>query len=244
MPAPGLSREVTLLQVSDLHSEEFGEEQARLTDLIGEMRFDAIVVGGDLVASPEADRAPARELLNLLTRHSRTIVFSQGNHDPETLLDEIAAPGTEWLEQMTAPVRVAPDAGDVLIATPRSASTAGPADCLILVAHDVMTADDVASQEALPAPTRLYLFGHTHGGQIRLPPIGALWAPEPCPLEPHGHTMLGGFFPDLRGYYVRGLYETPDGAYVHVSPGLGTHRVRVRLFDRAQITIVRLVPAE
>lgn len=244
VPASGLTSEVTILHVSDLHSEEFGQEQEQIADLLGEKQFDAIVVNGDLVASFEADRTPARQLLDVLARHSETIVFSQGNHDPDSLLDEIGATGATWLEQMTEPVALAPGAGDVHITTPGAASAAQPADCLVLVSHDVMIAEDIASQDSLPTPSRLYLFGHTHGGQIRLPLIGAIWAPDPCPLAPHTHSPLAGFLPDLRGYYVRGLYETPDGAYVHVSPGLGTHRLHVRLFDRAELTIVRLVPTD
>ena len=245
VPVSGLSREVTILHVSDLHSEVFGERQALISDLLGEQRFDAIVVNGDLVASFEADPAPAEQLLEVLAPHSDTLVFSRGNHDPESLLEEIGASDAAWLNETTDTVAVAPDAGSVLIATPTTAEAIPRAtDCLVLVSHDTMTAQDIATQDALPADVRLYLFGHTHGGQIRLPLIGAIWAPEPCPLAPHGHTLLGGFLPDLRGRYVRGVYDTPDGAYVHVSPGLGTHRLRVRLFDRAELTIVRLVPTE
>jgi len=241
---PGLTREVTVLHVSDLHGESFGEEQALIADLLGETQFDVIVVNGDLVASFEADPAPALALLDVLDRHSETILFSRGNHDPDAFVAEVTSRGITSLLEASAATTIAPDAGTVLATTPSQAQAAAPADCLVLVSHDPMTAADIASQDSLPAPTRLYLFGHTHGGQVRLPFIGAIWAPEPCPLAAHTHTLSGGLFPDLRGYYVRGLYRTPDGAYVHVSPGLGTHRVHLRLFNRAEVTMVHLVPAE
>lgn len=76
----------------------------------------------------------------------------------------------------------------------------------------------------------LVLSGHTHGGQIRLPGIGALVSN--CGLDRS---------------QARGLTRRPtaDGpAWLHVSPGLGTSPYApIRLGCRPEATLLGLVPA-
>ncbi len=67
----------------------------------------------------------------------------------------------------------------------------------------------------------LVLAGHSHGGQVRLPIINALYAPQ-----------------DI-GYYDRGYYETPNGP-LYANPGIGTWFVPVRFRCRSEITVVTL----
>jgi len=86
---------------------------------------------------------------------------------------------------------------------------------------DAFTADGVG----------LTLSGHTHGGQIRLPLIGALV------------TNCG-----LDRSRVRGLSRHEAGgrsSWLHVSPGLGTSPFApVRLGCRPEATLLTLVPAD
>jgi predicted MPP superfamily phosphohydrolase len=65
----------------------------------------------------------------------------------------------------------------------------------------------------------LVLAGHTHGGQIRLPFIGAL-------ITPYG----------TNGYDM-GIYEVNE-SLLHVSPGIGTLRPNVRFFCRPEVTLI------
>lgn len=67
----------------------------------------------------------------------------------------------------------------------------------------------------------LILAGHSHGGQIRLPFVGALVLP-----------------PEV-GRYERGLYETPAGN-LYVNVGVGTYILPMRLFCRPEITEILL----
>jgi predicted MPP superfamily phosphohydrolase len=67
----------------------------------------------------------------------------------------------------------------------------------------------------------LALAGHSHGGQVRLPIINALYAPQ-----------------DI-GRYDRGYYETPNGP-LYVNPGIGTWLVPLRFLCRPEITVVAL----
>jgi predicted MPP superfamily phosphohydrolase len=73
----------------------------------------------------------------------------------------------------------------------------------------------------------LVLAGHTHGGQIRLPIIGALVTNCSIPTR-----------------MARGLFRIGPG-YLHVSPGLGTSKYApFRLFCRPEATLLELTPRD
>ncbi len=69
----------------------------------------------------------------------------------------------------------------------------------------------------------LILSGHAHGGQIRLPFIGGLYAPNQ------------GWFPK----YTKGLYKDNNSIMI-VSAGLGNSIAPVRIFDPFEIVTLKL----
>ena len=69
----------------------------------------------------------------------------------------------------------------------------------------------------------LVLSGHAHGGQVRLPFIGGLVAPNQ------------GIFPT----YTAGLYEKQNTSMV-VSRGLGNSIIPQRIFNRPELVVVQL----
>jgi hypothetical protein len=73
---------------------------------------------------------------------------------------------------------------------------------------------------------QLILAGHTHGGQIRLPILGA--------LVRHNH---------VGGGYVSGRLDKPGGPVLITSRGLGTSELPVRFMARPEIIRVRLKAA-
>lgn len=71
----------------------------------------------------------------------------------------------------------------------------------------------------------LVVAGHTHGGQVRLPLVGALVTNSPIPRS-----------------MARGLFRLGPG-FLHVSPGLGTSKYApFRLFCRPEATLLELRP--
>ena len=79
----------------------------------------------------------------------------------------------------------------------------------------------------------LSLCGDTHGGEIRLPFIGAV-------------INRGIWFPEIRKDIenidvkcVKGLYKRND-SYLFVSSGLGSYPIGVRLFNRPEIAVIKL----
>ena len=92
----------------------------------------------------------------------------------------------------------------------------------LLIAHRPELAERYA-QEGFD----LALCGHTHGGQIRLPFIGALWAPNQ------------GFLPR----YSKGLYQLNNAEHslqMIVSSGLGCSLIPIRINNRPEISLITL----
>ena len=69
----------------------------------------------------------------------------------------------------------------------------------------------------------LQLSGHSHGGQVRLPLVGA-------PIRPY-----------LGEKYVSGLYSLEGGLQLYTNRGLGLIRPPVRLNCRPEITLITLI---
>lgn len=71
----------------------------------------------------------------------------------------------------------------------------------------------------------LILSGHTHGGQIRLPLIGAVVAPGQ------------GFFPE----YDKGIFRIND-TILYIDSGLGNSAAPIRAFNPVQISNIIIEP--
>jgi uncharacterized protein len=89
---------------------------------------------------------------------------------------------------------------------------------VILMVHE----PDYARMAAAEPRVRVQLSGHTHGGQVRLPLLGA-------PILP----KLGHIYP-------AGRYAVGEGLTLFVSRGTGTGMVVVRLNCRPEIAIITL----
>ncbi|HUS14675.1 MAG TPA: hypothetical protein VM536_06605, partial [Chloroflexia bacterium] len=85
------------------------------------------------------------------------------------------------------------------------AAAQGQPDLRILLYHT----PDLAPQAAA-AGVDLYLCGHTHGGQVRLPGLGAL--------------LTGSRFGQR---YVLGLNRLPSGGSIHTTRGTGCEGLRL-----------------
>jgi len=88
----------------------------------------------------------------------------------------------------------------------------------ILLSHRPEFFEDYMSQNI-----DLTLTGHTHGGQVRLPVIGAFYAPNQ------------GLLPK----YNKGLYEK-NGKYMIISSGIGTTGLPLRTFNKPELVIIKL----
>jgi predicted MPP superfamily phosphohydrolase len=114
-----------------------------------------------------------------------------------------------WLAGVDDVLEGKPD----LDATLRSVPSGEP---VILLVHEPDFADEAARR-----PIDLQLSGHSHGGQVWLPGIGAPWLPP------------------LGREYPRGLRRVGNLS-LYTNIGLGTIRLPIRLNCPPEITVLRL----
>lgn len=232
LPAP--FEEFTILHLSDLHGARFGPGQGDLGKLLRGQKIDLAVFTGDLVSKGKpAEVAAAGELLAEMTRWAPTYLIS-GNWDRLHFADVneiVRGSGAVllanqairiekdnaglWLVGIDIPFREEVDLETVL------AQVKSPGEPLLLLVH---SPDIPLVNRAAEKGVAVILAGHTHGGQIRLPGIGALLVPgQPFPPR-----------------YVAGLY-TVGKAKLYVNRGLGTSVIPVRLLVRPEVALIRLV---
>ncbi|WP_442601371.1 metallophosphoesterase [Paenibacillus sp. KN14-4R] len=96
-----------------------------------------------------------------------------------------------------------------------------PNECTILLSHESSVAD-----QAVHYPIDLMLSGHSHGGQVRLPLIGAVFTPEMGDKYVMGHYMLDR------------IPSSP--LHVYTNRGIGTTHLPIRFLCRPEITLLTL----
>jgi hypothetical protein len=219
---------LTILHLSDLHSKEFGRDQARLATMLGALDFDIAVLTGDFIDAVKQVKQPALEVAAALRGKPAFYVF--GNHDMRPECDstaELRALGVQVLRDQAAYVAVRGERVWVL-GVDCAYSTARGFDgvlrqveagqTILLLAH----APGVFEQ-AMATGVDVVFAGHTHGGQIRLPFVGAIYAPGQ------------GLFPKQSW----GLYRSGRTTMI-VNAGLGESIVPFRFHCRPEVVLVTL----
>ena len=93
---------------------------------------------------------------------------------------------------------------------------------VILMAHE----PDYANHVVRHGGVDLMLSGHTHGGQVRLPLVGAIYTPP------------------LGREYVEGHFTLKNGLQLYVNRGIGTVGVPFRVLCRPELTMLTLKSAQ
>lgn len=252
VPVPGLARPVDVLQVTDLGALSFGPHQSDLAELIGSRRFDAVVFTGDIGSiNRRTNLAPVWDLAALAKAHSSRVWYLPGNHDMALVGAGLSARGVPTLPENGAVPVTEEDtqSQDVALVYGRSADTIRAAashgrKLLIVASHTPPDANRLAAGASLGSGVHLFIAGHTHGGQIRLPLVGAIQAPLSWGHEQRAPAVGNEitWWPELKGRMVDGMYVR-DGQTVFVSRGLesiaGGYR---RFLDRAEIVVYHFVP--
>jgi predicted MPP superfamily phosphohydrolase len=239
----------TIAQLSDFHFEEiFSVVPIRKAiKAVNDLRPDLIVLTGDFVTVPmledflskksadvyrgkEAVRTapPCAQLLSEL--RARLGVFAiLGNHDVASVPDFITGclenHGIRVLRNTSLPIEQGKArfwlAGidDVMQGVPdlsRTLASIPKEETVVLLSHEPDFADEAALH-----PIDLQLSGHSHGGQIWLPIIGAPWLPPYAQKYPRGKYQVGGLT-------------------LYTNIGLGTIRVPMRLNCTPEVTLFTL----
>ena len=230
---------IRILHAGDIHLERLSVREAQLLELAETTQPDLILLTGDYVnlsnnVDPET-HAQVRRLLGQL--HARYGVFAVLGTPPVDL--HVAIP--PLFDGL--PARLLRDEAVAVTLSRGRCLTLLGLDCHHDITRDTATLDRVLAgapdagprvllyhspELMLAAAERgidLYLCGHTHGGQVRLPLIGPLLTA----------SQLGRRF--VMGHYTRGR------THLYVTRGIGFEGLaapRVRLFCPPEVTLVTL----
>lgn len=221
-----------IVQLTDIHHSRLVslKEVRRVVALANAAQPDVIVLTGDYISSHRKYIAPCAEALSEL-RAPEGVWAVFGNHDHHTggplIADAFRRHKINVINNANTILRRGPDVlpwagvddwtwnAHDWRRTLRGLSRRGPA---VLLAHQPQTLD-------LPeaANFSLIISGHTHGGQIYLPFIGA-------------PARMIKSLPYLRGHYQRSQTQ------LYVSRGTGVIGVPMRIGARPEIAVLRLRP--
>lgn len=219
-----------IMHLSDLHL--YG--QSSLSDKIiaqaSELNPDLIALTGDSANTPQGVIAACQLLETLASRWPTYVVLGNSEHrlrDTDSLITQFRATGAKVLINETAPVtrqetRLCRIVGVDDPHTERDDLSAALAqvpedEFVIVIAHS----PDIALRSGIER-VDLVLCGHTHGGQILFPGLGALYA----------RSRLGRRF-------ASGLHQV-SGTTVFINRGLGTAKFTIRLGCPPQIAVLIL----
>ncbi len=216
-----------IVHLTDLHNKDFDGE---LEALVAAQNPDIIVITGDWMGMLDEDLFPAKRQATALVDIA-PVYFVAGNHEYyttrwEELKAHLQSAGVTILQNETVDWRIGEEAVQLVgvfgpdfngVPDPYFASLVRE-DAFSVVLHH----HPEYYERAVDYHVDLMFSGHTHGGQIRLPFIGALFAPDQR------------WFPT----YDVGRFDT-DGTTMIVSQGLG-ESVYMRILTPPEIVTVTL----
>lgn len=231
-----------IAHVSDLHNAEFGKGNKKLLQAIAENAPNIIAITGDLVDSRRTDTGVALDFVREAGKIA-PVYYAAGNHEARlsqygAFANDMRALGVTVLEDEA--VRLEFGGASVVIAgladpdfTVKNGSDGEVAAAVrqklseivnpengytILLSHRPELFETYAA-----CGVDLVLCGHAHGGQVRLPWIGGVVAPNQ------------GLFPK----YDAGLY-TSENTNMVVSRGLGNSMIPLRINNRPELVVIEL----
>lgn len=230
----------TILQIADLHIAHWSGVEKRMEEIVRGLDFDLLALTGDNAVSSKGARLLRAFLERANPNRETYAVYGNTEHKGRAgrrRREDLDWPGLRVL--VNEHVLIERDGDRIVLAGvddpfTRHDDLAGalagaPLGAFkVLLAHAPSTAGD-----ALQAGVDLVLSGHTHGGQIRFPIVGALYSH----LRKHKRLVQGLFEgPQL----ARILGEDPGGMRVFVSRGVGISNLPARFLCPPEIALLTL----
>ena len=234
-----------IVQISDLHNKVFGKEQDKLLEKVANISPDIIVVTGDIVDRRRYNLENAMYFVNEALKIA-PIYYVSGNHEAWSgkyyeVKERLIKAGVYVIEDEMIEIKKENSIINILgLSDPafitssysEETDTSKMKEYLkswssvkgfnVLLSHRPELFDLYSSSNI-----DIVFSGHAHGGQIRIPFIGGIIAPNQ------------GFFPK----YTDGSYNS-NQTTMFVSRGLGNSLFPVRIFNRPEIISVTLKVSE
>ena len=227
-----------IVQLSDLHIHHISRAYCTAIDVIRRERPDLVVITGDLVDHPEQTSACLAFLSDLRAAAGVPMVVVPGNWDHRAFPTKQSIAAWHKRIQAETGTRVLANQnvvlhwhGDYMWLVGTDDPYFGHADLdasfrgvpdnafALVLTHAPEAFEELAQRPAV----RLVLAGHTHGGQVRLPFIGALRVP----------SRYGTRF-------ARGLFKLGD-TFFYVNAGMGMSHLPIRFLCRPELTVLTLI---
>mgnify|MGYP003190631019 FL=1 len=230
--------------ITDLHNKEYGEKNADLAELVKEQNPDFIAVCGDMVNRGDSNTTKMKDVLKKLADIAPTYCCL-GNHERDNAAEfgtdfksEIDSTGAVLLDDEY--IKFTKNGKSVLIGgmsdypyyefyTPEDDvpsrtlweefAEKAKDNFTILLHHQ----PEYIAEDAKKTDIDLIVCGHTHGGQIQLPFIGGVIAPNQ------------GLFPK----YDKGEFDL-DGTKMIVCAGLSNHVFIPRINNQVEIGVINI----
>ncbi len=214
----------TIVHLSDLHGKNY---KGRCVTLVSSLNPDVIVITGDLIDKNDKNLDDTEEFVERIVSLAK-VYFVTGNHENlsslyPSLLEIFNKYGVTVLNNEQQAIFIG---SENITIYGYSDSEYDIYTDVVLDKNDfnlVLCHKPYAPELFNTIGADLVLCGHAHGGQIRLPLIGGLIAPDQ------------GLFPE----YSEGMHDFSNTSVV-ISRGLGNSIFPIRLFNRPEIVVVTL----
>lgn len=241
---------IKVLQLTDLHNSEFGENNQELIDRIASQSPDLILLTGDLLNSGEFVTEIAANLISSLCQIA-PVYLSFGNHEIEyrdnfnrDIAQLYQSAGATVLNYEYKdiiingqPLRIGGIYGYCLPDKYLETGEADPGECKFLWEFENTDRYKILLSHLPIAWLKndgleewdidCVFSGHLHGGQVILPGIGGVYAPDM------------GWFPGQ----LKGIFDSEDGKrHLVLSSGLGNTELVPRFNNIPEIVCVELMP--
>lgn len=221
-----ITEDINIVQITDFHDNNHINKE-KLIKEIGKIQPDLIFLTGDIIDANTENIVPTLNLIEELTNITNRIYFVWGNHENRNELGSefvksIEKIGVNVLNNENVNVKINSDEINICGVEfyldrddyENAMQEIDSGKYTILLSH---------SPNRPLYYTRgvedLIVSGHTHGGQFRLPIIGAIVVPGQ------------GYFPK----YDKGLYSLENG-FLYIDSGLGNSVLPIRFLNRVQIS--------
>ncbi|MFC5615244.1 metallophosphoesterase [Metabacillus niabensis] len=231
-----------IVQLSDLHSKSFGNNQSDLVKKVKKIEPDLIVFTGDLIDSDRYEEKPSLILMERLVQIA-PVYYVTGNHEWwsgkfNTLEEKLKSIGVQVMRNTAKEIAIGTEKIQLIgIDDPANVdeSYVEGAKMEENITNSIKGINEETNYQILLShrPERFSLYseygfdvvfsGHAHGGQFRIPFVGGLIAPDQ------------GLFPK----YTSGKYKS-DNTTMIVNRGLGNSIIPFRIFNRPEIVVVIL----